>query len=135
MNDERVVLRDLLQEIDVAGDERGLGDDADAQALLAGEDFEERAGDADAAFDRLIRIGGSPDRNLFGWVNVAELLFEQPRGVFLEVDLVLEGAGPGLLRDVDGAWRRGIDRGRLEELVGVAGDSSTCSRTRSRGRG
>ena len=38
----RVLLRgDLLEQVDVAGDERGLGDDADAKALLPGEDFEE----------------------------------------------------------------------------------------------
>ena len=112
---------DLLEEVDVAGDERGLGDDADAETLLAGEDFEEGAGDAYAAFDGLIRVGGGADGDLFGGVDVAELLFEEPGGVFFEVDLVLEGEGPGLLRDVEGAGRRGIDGGGLEELVGVAG--------------
>ena len=98
MDDEGVAGGDLLEEIDVAGDEGGLGDDADAEAFLAGEDFEEGAGDAYAAFDGLVGIGGGADGDLFGGVDVAEFLLEEPGGVFLEVDFVLEGEGPGLLR-------------------------------------
>ncbi len=91
VKDQRVVRGDLLEKVDVSGDERGLGDDADAEALLAGEDFEEATGNADAAFDGLVGIGGGADGDLFGWVDGAKLLLEEPGGVFLEVDLVFEG--------------------------------------------
>jgi len=121
VNDEGVVGGDLLEEVDVAGDEGGLGDDADAEALLAGEDFEERAGDAYAALYGLVWVGGGADGDLFGWIDGAEFLLEEPGGVFFEVDLVLEGEGPGLLRDVEGAGRGRVDGGGLEELVGIAG--------------
>ncbi len=88
---------------------------------MAGEDFEEGAGDAYSALDGLIGVGGCADGDLLGRVDVAELLLEEPGGVLFEVYLVLEGEGPGLLGDVEGAGRGSVDGGGLEELVGVAG--------------
>jgi len=125
VEDEGVAGGDLLEEVDVASDERGLGDEADAEALLAGEDFEDAAGDADATFYRLIWIRCRSNRDLVlicceARGEGAELLFEEPGGVFFEVDFALEGEGPGLLRDVERAGRRGVDGGGLEEFVSVA---------------
>ena len=121
MENQGVVRGDLLEEVDVAGDERGLRNDADAEAFLAGEDFEEATRDADAALNRLVGIGGCSDRDLFGGVDGAELLFEEPGSVLFEVDFLLEGLGPGLLRNVEHAGRWRIDGGGLEEFVGIAG--------------
>ena len=126
MDGELVALRNALEEIDITGDQVGFGDDAQTVAFVFGEDFEQAAGDAHAAFDRLIGIGGCANDDLLGWVcrvDAAEFLLEEPGGVFLEVDLALEGEGPGLLRDVEGSGSDGGDGVGLEELVGVAGEA------------
>ena len=121
MENECVASGDLLEQVDVVGDEVGFGDEADAKALLFGEDFEDAVGDADAALDGLVGIGGGADGYFIGWIYVAELLFEEPCGVLFEVDFVLEGEGPELLGDVVGAGRWSGDGGGLEKLVGIAG--------------
>ena len=117
---------DLLEKIDVAGDEVGLGDEANAQALVSCEDLEQAAGDLDATFDGLVGVGCGADGDLvliFGEPlgGLAEFLLEKPGGVFFEIDFALEGEGPGLLGDVVGADGRGLDGGGVEEFVGVAG--------------
>ena len=96
VQDEGVALGDPGEEIDVAQDEGGLGDDAEAVTGAAGEDFEQGAGDAGAAFDRLVGICGGAEGDLFDGIDLAELLFEQPGGVLLEVDGVFERGSPGL---------------------------------------
>jgi hypothetical protein len=49
----------------VAGDERALGDDHQAQPLQLGQDLEELARDAEVALGRLVRVGGGPDDDGF----------------------------------------------------------------------
>ena len=116
MEDEGVLCGDLLEQVDVTLDEFGFGDDAEAIAGAAGEDFEERAGDFRGALDGLVRIGGGTEGDFFGGINLSELLLEEPGGVVFQVDVAFEGGLPG--------WRFAFGDGRgggLEELVGVAG--------------
>jgi len=120
---EFVAFGDLLQQIDVAFDEARFGDDAEVVAFVLGEDFEDAACDADAALDGLVGVGCGADGDLFVGVDVAEFLFEEPGGVFFQIDFALEGQGPGLLRDVECAASRGCERCGLQELVSVAGEA------------
>jgi hypothetical protein len=124
VQDEGVALGDALEEVDVAGDEAGFGDDAEAMAGAPGEDFEQAAGNAGAALDGLVGVGGGAEGDLLGGVDMPELLFEEPRGVLFEEDEAFEGFGGTEIdrlgrgeRDAGGGW--GVFGG--EELVSVAG--------------
>ena len=87
---ELVAVGDLLQQVEVARDERGLGDDAERKAAGAGKDLEKGAGDALAALQRLVGVGGRAQGDLGAGLELLQLLLEQPGGVLLEEDLVLE---------------------------------------------
>ena len=91
MDDQRVVLRDLGEQVDVALDQRRFGDDAETVAGLAGEDFEQAPGDSRAALDGLVGIGCRAERDLVGGIDASQLLLQQPRGVLFEKDDALEG--------------------------------------------
>ncbi len=59
----RRVAEDSLHDVDVARDERTLGDEADAEPRVLGEDLENRPGDFEAALGGLIRISRRADRD------------------------------------------------------------------------
>lgn len=121
VNDQRIARGDAPQQVDVAGDEVGLGGDAESVALAAANDLEKATGEAGAALDRLVRIGGGAEGDLLAGVNAIDLLFKEPGGVLLEVDFALEGPGPGLFGAFMVAGGRVGDLAGLKELVGVAG--------------
>ena len=110
------MLGDLLQQVDVARDEVGLGDDAEAQAAVFGEDLQQAARNTDAALDGLIRIGGRTNDDLVLRIDLLQLLFEQPGSILLQVDLALKGQRPALLRNVMRAGRRRAYGRGLQEL-------------------
>ena len=61
VNLQRVPLGELDQEVGVPGDERGLGDDAEVEPAVRDERLQQPAGDPEAAFGRLVGIGGGAD--------------------------------------------------------------------------
>ena len=61
VNAHGVPLGELDQEVDVPGDERRLGDDAEVEPAVREERLEQPAGDPEAALGRLVGIGGGAD--------------------------------------------------------------------------
>ncbi len=116
VDDEGAASVNLLKEVDVALDEGGLGDDAEAEVFAFRHDFEQAAGEFGAALDGLPGIGGGTEGDFFVEPvlagEFAEVLLEEPGGVFLDEDLFFEGFG--------GAEAGGFTRG-FEEFVSVAG--------------
>ena len=107
-----------LQDVDVARDQRRLGDDAD-RMVGSRQHLEDRARDAPLALDRLVGIGICPERDRLRRVaGLGELLCQQHRRRW--------------------AWRRAWSRNRARRNArgsnGSAARSSRCSRARSRGR-
>jgi len=127
VEDEGIASCDPGEEIEVAFDEFGFGDDAEAQTGLAGEDFEERTGDFGSALDGLIGIGGGADGDRVGGVVGAEFLLEEPGSVFLEEDEAFEEGGIFVVRT-----GRHYGCGRWgEEFVGVTGVAVAASKLAS----
>ncbi len=116
-----VAFGDLGQQVDVARDQAGLGDDAQPMPLTPGKYLQQAARDAHPPFDRLVGIGGGAQGNLVAWVDFAEFLIEQPRRILLQVYLPLEGHSPTLRGSVIGAGGHNRDRPGLQELVRVTG--------------
>lgn len=124
VQDEGVAGGDLLEEADVARDEIGLGDDADAQALFAGKDLEERAGDEGFALDGLVGVGCGAEGDLFAGRDAVEVALEEPGCLLLEEDPPLERRGPalGLVRLYCSVRVGRLCRPRrLQKFVGVSG--------------
>lgn len=69
-----VALGDFRQQRGVADDQVGLGDDADFQAAVSRQFFEDAAGDMKAAPGRLVGIGSGADGDLFAWLYAAKFL-------------------------------------------------------------
>ena len=97
--------RNLLQQVDVARHQVGLGGDGEPPPAPRRKDFENGTRAPESPFGRLIGIGRGADGDGFGRVELAQLLPQDRRQIALGVDLILE------------------ERGVLHshELVGVAG--------------
>ena len=109
------------QDIDVAHDQRRLGDDADRVARPL-QHLQHRARDAVLALDRLVGVGDGAERDELGHVaRTAELALEQLGGIHLGVELGLE-VEPGRVAEV--AVRGtgvAIDAAVLAAAIGVDG--------------
>ncbi len=116
---ERVVFGDLEEKVQVAGDQGRFGDDAEMMAAAAAKGFEQAAGDAGAAFDGLIGLGGGAEGDLVGGVHFAELLLEEPGGVLFEKDEALEGEGVAQLHELVGVAGVAVFAAELAAAVGV----------------
>ena len=124
VEDKGVCGGDLLEEVDVAGDEVRLGGDPNAVAPFAGEDFEQAAGDLGTTLDGLVGIGGGAEGDLLVGADLVEVLLEEPGCVLLEEDPPLERRGPalGLVRCFCGVRDGRFCRPRrLQKFVGVSG--------------
>ena len=55
---------DFAQKVDVANDEVGLGDDAQLKPAMLRDFLQNAAGDLEASFGRLIRVGRGADGDL-----------------------------------------------------------------------
>ena len=133
---DQAVAGEAREDVEVADDAGGLGDDADRVAGL-GQDLEDRAGDAQAAFDRLVGVGVGAEGDRAGAVaGAGELGAEESGGVGLDEDLGLEVeaggeapesvARPGVAVDAAVlAAAIGVDRlGEGDVGRGVAGDQA-----------
>ena len=83
-------LRDFFQQVEVANNEIRLGHDAELEATMMRELFQNSAGDFVAALGRLVGIGGGAERDRFIGLNAAQFVAEQAGSVLLDVDLLLE---------------------------------------------
>ena len=114
VEDEGVASGDLGEQVDVALDELGFGDDAEAIAGSPGEDFEDGPGDAGGTLDGLVRIRGGAEGDFAGGVDLLKFLFEQPGGILLKEDEALKEVRVVEVGSTD------LRLGWGEELVGVA---------------
>jgi hypothetical protein len=55
------VAGERLQDVEIAGDQRRLGDDLDRKAVIRGQHLQDPAGEPEPPLGRLIGVGGSAD--------------------------------------------------------------------------
>src|SRR5581483_8427884 len=119
--EECVVRGDLLQQLDIAQHQIGLGDDAEPQAVVQRQLFQNAARDLVAPFSRLIGIGRRAQRDLLAVLDLLQLLSQQPRRLLLDVNLALEVDAIAHLHELVRVARITIFAAELAASVGVDG--------------
>jgi hypothetical protein len=121
MQGEFVALRNFLEQIDVARNQGGFGDDSKAESSLSREDLQQGARDALRSLQGLIGICSCAQCDLGAGFQLRKFLVEEPGRVFLEVDLVLELVGIPDLQELVGETGITITAGELTTAVGIDG--------------
>ena len=84
--------RERLEKIEIAGDERRLGDDADREPVIGAQHLQDPAGKPELPLGRLVGIGGGADhQRVAGELGGIERPREHLGDVGFDQDLFLEG--------------------------------------------
>src|SRR5947208_15956668 len=114
-----MALRDLLEHIDIARNQRRFGNDAKLEPRMPRKFFENRPRDLQLALDRLIRIGSRADRNLLARFYLANFLPQKFSRVLLGINLLLELDTVTHLHELVGVARITIFAGKLASPVRI----------------
>ena len=120
--------RNDVEDIDVANDLIGLGDDRDAEAFALGQLLKAGTRDAVLPFRGLVGIGGRADSNVFGLrvagpfrfvgVLLRDIARQQSRSILLDKNLALELAAINL-HVLMGVARVTVFAGKFAAAVGI----------------
>src|SRR5579864_797427 len=90
MDGKAIGLREFFQQVEVADNEIRLGHNAELEAAMMCELFQNSAGDFVTALGRLIGIGRGAERDRFVGLNAAQFVAKKAGSVLLDVDFLLE---------------------------------------------
>ena len=85
-------LRERLEQIEIAGDQRRLGDDLDGEPVIRAQHLQDPAGKPELPFGRLVGIGGGTDhQRVAGEPGGIERPRQHLGDIGFDQDLLLEG--------------------------------------------